>query len=351
MRSRGDSEFAIPARARAGQQVLLEQPRREPDLRGRGRRGQSLVEFALVLPVFLLLALIALDFGRVYLGWVNLQNMARIAANFAANNPDAWLSGDATTVTAYRHQILADAAAINCALNPGVPADPTFSDTDGDGSSTGIGDRVTVALTCDFQVLTPVISNILGGTVAVSSSAVFPVKSALIATGGGTGGGGGCIAPNPAINAQPGVSGTAPLVVDFSDASGGGPGDFWLWDFDDGSTSSLQDPGDHTFGTAGTYVVTLTVTNACGSFTTDPGTTITVGDAATPPPLCTVPDFNGVRRNSAQSLWGLPAPPGAGFTTTVQDGPGAPRGNYRITSQSIVATTQVPCGSTIQVNG
>jgi hypothetical protein len=55
---------------------------------GRSRaRGQSLVEFALILPILLLLALIAVDFGRVYLGWINLQNEARIAADFAANNP------------------------------------------------------------------------------------------------------------------------------------------------------------------------------------------------------------------------------------------------------------------------
>src|SRR6185437_10682149 len=51
-------------------------------------RGQSLVEFALILPVLLLLTLIAVDFGRVYLGWINLQNMARIAADFGANNAD-----------------------------------------------------------------------------------------------------------------------------------------------------------------------------------------------------------------------------------------------------------------------
>jgi len=339
---RGDSGLGVSVRARAARGAAAKRPARS--------RGQSLVEFALVLPVLLLLTLIALDFGRVYMGWVNLQNMVRIAANFAANNPEAWRSGATDTITAYRNEILSDAVATNCDLDPGVPADPTFSDADGDGRTTGIGDHATVALTCRFQILTPVISSILGGTVEVSSSAVFPVKSALTATGGGLGGGGGCLAPNPAINAQPAVTGTEPLVVDFSDASGGGLGDSWLWDFDDGSTSPLQDPGDHTF-TAGTYVVTLTVTNACGSFTTDPGVTVTVGDAAPPPPLCTVPDFNGVRRNNAQGLWGLPKPPGAGFTTTVQDGPGAPNGNYRITSQSIVAATQVPCDSTIQVNG
>jgi hypothetical protein len=31
-------------------------------------RGQSLVEFALVLPIIMMLTLTALDFGRVYLG-------------------------------------------------------------------------------------------------------------------------------------------------------------------------------------------------------------------------------------------------------------------------------------------
>lgn len=310
-----------------------------------GMRGQSLVEFALILPVLLLLTLTALDFGRVYLGWINLQNMTRIAANFAANNPDAWLSGDTPTIEQYRNQILSDAAVINCELDPGTPADPAFSDIDADGSSTGIGDQVTVALTCEFQVITPIISSVLGGVIDVSASSVFPVKSAMTATGGGTGGGGGCIPPNPAITASS-VSGDAPLEVEFRDASGGGAGESWLWDFGDGATSTLQDPGDHVFAADGVYVVTLTVTNDCGSLTTDPGTTITVG-GADPEPLCTVPDFNGVKRNAAQGDW-----EDALFTTTVQNGPGAPPGNgWKITEQSIVADTDVPCDSTIEVNG
>src|SRR6478752_572513 len=78
-------------------------------------RGQSLVEFAMVLPILLFLTLIALDFGRVYLGYINLQNMARIAANYAANNPDAWGSpADASVQTRYENQILQDASASNC---------------------------------------------------------------------------------------------------------------------------------------------------------------------------------------------------------------------------------------------
>jgi len=47
-------------------------------------RGQSLVEFALVLPIFLLIMLFAIDFGRVFSAWISLNNLARIGANLAA---------------------------------------------------------------------------------------------------------------------------------------------------------------------------------------------------------------------------------------------------------------------------
>ena len=60
----------LPSRRKAGQH-------------NQRSRGQSLVEFALVLPMILLLMLIAIDFGRVFLGWVALNNSARVAANFA----------------------------------------------------------------------------------------------------------------------------------------------------------------------------------------------------------------------------------------------------------------------------
>jgi Flp pilus assembly protein TadG len=310
-------------------------------------RGQSLVEFALILPILLLLALIAVDFGRIYLGYINLQNMARIAANFAANHPNAWIPGseDPENITQYENQIISDAAATNCALDPATPSSPTFTDTDGDGNVRGIGDKVSVNLTCRFAVITPIIGNIVGSTVNVSASSVFPVKSAISETSSG---GGGCLFPNPAINANP-TNGPATLTVNFTDSSGGAAGTAWEWDFGDGTTSTLRDPGDKDYDNPGNYTVTLKVTNACGSVTTNPGTTITVTPASQPT-LCVVPDFNGVRFNNAQGMWGLPKPPGAGFTTTVQKGPGAPSGNFIIRSQTIVADTSVACSSTISVN-
>ncbi len=54
-----------------------------------GARGQGLVEFALVAPVLLLILLLALDFGRAFYSWINLQNASRIGANFAALNTQA----------------------------------------------------------------------------------------------------------------------------------------------------------------------------------------------------------------------------------------------------------------------
>lgn len=291
--------------------------------------------------MLLLLTLVALDSGRVYLGWINLQNMARIGANFAANHPTAWLTNDTTAIAQYEHQIASDAAATNCALSPATPPSPSFADADGDGIATGIGDRATVRLTCRFRVITPIISSIVGGNVAVSASAVFPVKSGLSGTSSGSGPS--CLPPSPAINATP-QSGVAPLTVSFSDASGGGAGDAWFWNFGDTTTSNLRDPGNHLYGATGTYVVTLSITNACGTFTTNPGTTITVTTAT--PKLCTVPDFTrgNVRFSQAQGIWTT-----AGFTTAVVRGTG--KNDFNIKSQTIVANTKVDCGATITVNG
>jgi PKD repeat protein len=56
------------------------------------------------------------------------------------------------------------------------------------------------------------------------------------------------------------TSGNAPLIVDFRDMSTGNPVS-WDWNFGDGTHASLQNP-THIYPTAGSYPVTLSVTNA-----------------------------------------------------------------------------------------
>ena len=230
-----------------------------------GRRertlGQSLVEFALVLPILLFLTLIALDFGRVYLGYINLQNMARIAANFAGNNPTAWdatvVANDAVLKTKYYNQIIADAQAINCSLvdtngDGTINASdfaPTFTDRNGNGKTTDIGDTGEVAIGCNFQVITPGIASVVGGTVKVAAVSSFPVKTGMTAAGSGSGGGGS--PPNAAfsgngvitsVSAPNSITGVAPFDVEFRDTSGGNPTS-WLWTFPDPPSDDVGGPG------------------------------------------------------------------------------------------------------------
>jgi len=62
------------------------------------------------------------------------------------------------------------------------------------------------------------------------------------------------------------TSGTAPLTVQFTDASAPGSSAItdWAWDFGDGATSTEQSPS-HTFDDVGVYNVSLAVTTADGS--------------------------------------------------------------------------------------
>ena len=50
-------------------------------------RGQSVVEFALILPVLVLLLLITLDFGRLFMSYITLTNTTRVAANYGSHEP------------------------------------------------------------------------------------------------------------------------------------------------------------------------------------------------------------------------------------------------------------------------
>jgi len=71
-----------------------------------------------------------------------------------------------------------------------------------------------------------------------------------------------CTSPAAAFSATP-TSGTAPLAVNFTDKSTNSP-TAWSWNFGDGGTASTQNPS-RTYTTPGTYSVTLTASNACGS--------------------------------------------------------------------------------------
>jgi PKD repeat protein len=245
-------------------------------------RGQSIVEFALLLPAFLLLVLVALDFGRVYLGWVNVQNMARVAANFAANNAEAWTApGDVAVKARYQELIATDARAINCVPPDPIP-DPIFA------TGTDLGDPVTVNIDCNFRVLTPIISSVLGSKILVSSSIEFPVKAGIV--GSVTGGAPPEPAPIASFAASP-TSGMEDLEVTVTDTSKNSPGT-WRWTFGDGTAAIFQrNPPPHVYHDPGPYTITLVVQNGGGT------STATAAINVLPAPTEANPDFSAAPRS------------------------------------------------------
>ena len=56
-------------------------------------RGQSLAEFALILPVMLAIMGMGVDFARLFFAWIDLESATRDAAQYVANDPAFQNSG------------------------------------------------------------------------------------------------------------------------------------------------------------------------------------------------------------------------------------------------------------------
>jgi Flp pilus assembly protein TadG len=141
---------------------------------GAGTRGQSMAEFALVMPVLLMIVLGTLDLGRLFYSYVTITSAARVAANYAGANPNAWNEPD------YQARVLDEGLGSLggfCTVpSPAVPA-PVFSDSAVDLNSTpmDVGDHAAVTISCEFVSVTPLLGSVLGG-LDLQSTAVFPIR-------------------------------------------------------------------------------------------------------------------------------------------------------------------------------
>jgi hypothetical protein len=258
-----------------------------------GSRGQSLAEFALTMPLALLMVLFGLDFGRVFLGWVALNQAAREAANYAAMNPTAWtLPYNLAVQAEYERLVQTEASNINCALESPVPA-PFFDD------GTSIGAPATVELTCQFNLITPLIGILTGNPIPVSASSAFPIRSGYIE---------GIPVESTIPSATPDPSATAVPPTD------------------------TPQPTD-----------TASPSGSIPAPTPGPSLTPTASPSPTPA-TCNVVSLLNVLTNRAAARWKA-----AGFTGSVVFSPLVPP-NYRIAWQSLtVGGLPIPCTTGITV--
>ena len=139
--------------------------------RAKSMRGQTMVEFAIVAPLFLFLAFGILDFGRMFFMQMNLQQAVDEAGRFAStgnhlpdpNNPQQNLSRVSSIIAEAQQSALVPISSVLISSLAG-----------GVGSAGGPGDTVTISFTTNLQLMTPIIARLFpNGEYTFTSSATF----------------------------------------------------------------------------------------------------------------------------------------------------------------------------------
>ncbi|HUQ00207.1 MAG TPA: TadE/TadG family type IV pilus assembly protein, partial [Aeromicrobium sp.] len=117
--------------------------------------GQALVELAIILPVFLVLVMAAIDLGRVYFAQISVTNSAREGAYEAAYG-GSYVANAACGATNSVMCAITNEAQSSISI---APADVAWSCSRAGGCGSGTyGDAVTIRVTGHFSLLTPLLA-------------------------------------------------------------------------------------------------------------------------------------------------------------------------------------------------
>jgi len=285
--------------------------------RSRRSRGQATVELVLILPVLLLLLVAAADMARLFHATIAIESAARAGALEASSNPASFQAGQPCSVSTNR---------VICAVQREAEGSfVTITPTDIELTcfpmpcSEALGHEVSVSVTSQFGLITPLLSALFGGqdlTLVADASAQIKVRPNVgaessptptptptpdpTATPSPTPTPDPMASPTPTPTPAPTPSPTPfcfPPTADFQFTPSTGKKrktEFrftdlstttpecpltWSWNFGDGagasSTSSLQNPS-HIYQAQGTlYTITLVVSNLGGNDTRTRTVTVT----------------------------------------------------------------------------
>lgn len=147
-----DLELLAPARQRSRGHFVARALRRFRQT----ETGQALVEFTMILPIFLMLLFGLVDFGRGFYTWLLVTNAAREGARIAA------VQSTGPVVDARIYDSFCDNYPSNCGLDPDRL---TISKTNIQGLR---GEAVEIDLAYDFEFATPIgeiMQFVSGGTI------------------------------------------------------------------------------------------------------------------------------------------------------------------------------------------
>lgn len=254
-------------------------------------RGQALVEFALIVPVMLLLLVIAIDFGRLFFSYIQISNAAREGAAYGSHAPTnlVTITSRALQETNAQAQRGESAITVTAKCNDSVGT-ALASCSLATGGAAGAGNSITVNVNEPFTFMTPMVTAFFSN-LQLNASATSVVTDYASSSGGTPPGP--CSLPTASFV----VTVTSGLTV-FADPSASSPasgvcnisGYNWKWDPDPLNDTAGFATGDtHTYAAGGTYTITLEVTNQAGAATTTRTVTVPVGP---PPPVCAKPVAN-----------------------------------------------------------
>ncbi len=132
-----------------------------------GERGQSLVEFALILPLLVLILMGVFDFGRAFFAYNAISGGAREGARYGVIHPTA---RDGDGLPPYDPDTIEERAVAQTFILDMDEVDVQVT------GGTGRGQPLTVNVTYDFYAITPLIGDIIGNPLTLRSSATMIIE-------------------------------------------------------------------------------------------------------------------------------------------------------------------------------
>ena len=137
----------------------------------KGEKGQALVEFALLVPIFLILLFAIVDFGMGFHSWITVTNSAREGARLGAVSAT---SDEIETRVRDTATLINEDTKMTVTVGCGPWSDPPPTGT----CPSQPGESVVVQVVYDYDLITPLASlvaflsgDIIGPTLELSSTA------------------------------------------------------------------------------------------------------------------------------------------------------------------------------------